>query len=133
MKKVSNPIRRDAIRLSAFILALTVGIVADKTWQSISSRVSNKPFYISQHRRPVRITDVCEVHGERMTRKYVSILAGLPGYPINDTNYLTAKEWLFPNSNFFIIDRSRSVTEGHAEVNVCSKCRVAERTWMENH
>lgn len=130
MKKLSNLTRPEAILLAAFILALTTGIAVDGAWQGIVSRVGNESFDIPQNIYPDRINHVCQVHGELMSRRYVSILAGLPGYPINEADYLAAKERLFPNSNFFIIDRSRSAIKGHEEVNVCSKCRAAERAWM---
>jgi hypothetical protein len=122
--------RRHSIRLIAFTVALTTGIAISAGWQNIFLKVSNRHFLSPRH--VADVSGTCEVHGEHMGRKYVSVLSGLPGYPLNDKGYLEAKSRLFPNSNLFIIDRGRAVTEGHAEVNFCLKCRLAERQWMEN-
>jgi hypothetical protein len=71
----------------------------------------------------------CEVHGERMNSGYVSILPQSPESQINTKSYLQSKQLFFPNSNFFLVDRNKSVTEGHAKVYFCSKCRDTEREW----
>jgi hypothetical protein len=128
-----NVIKRIAVRFSVFIFAMTLGIAVDNALHSLFLRApADKYSCRRQDTDLVATTPVCEIHGEHMSRRYVSILAGVPGYSVNENSYLAAKASLFPNSNFFIIDRSRSVTQGHAEVNVCSKCRAAERVWIES-
>ena len=129
-----NVIERIAIRFSVFIFAVTLGIAVDNAFRSLFLRASADKYSCRlQDTDSVVTTPVCEIHGEHMSRRYVSILAGVPGSSVNENSYLAAKAWLFPNSNFFIVDRRRSVTQGHAEVNVCSKCRAAERVWIESH
>jgi hypothetical protein len=124
--------RRYAVQLAAFASALIVGAGISVIWQNYASDVNSTPHLTPQYAHSADAGDVCKVHGERMSRRYVSILAGVPGYPISDSSYLAARKQLFPNSNLFIIDRNRAKAEGHAGVDTCSKCRAAERLWVEN-
>lgn len=131
MRKTCHLMRPVVIQLITFVLALSAGLVIHKTVRWMISPVVSKDC-ISQDNSAGNV-HVCEVHGERMALKYVSILPGLPGHPATENGYITAKARLFPNSNLVIIDRNRSTTEGHAKVNVCSKCRTAERLWLESN
>ena len=124
--------RRYVAPLAAFAAAFIVGVVISVIWHNSALDVRGTPYSTPQDAHIDAVSNICKVHGERMSRQYVSILAGVPGYPVDDTSYLIAKNQLFPNSNLFIIDRNRAKTEGHAEVNVCLKCRAAERMWVEN-
>jgi hypothetical protein len=125
--------RRYAVRLAAFTSAFIVGAVVGVVWQNPTADVGSTPRPAPPPSHSADAGKVCEVHGGRTARRYVSILAGAPGYPVDDADYLAARKRLFPNSNPFIIDRGRAKTEGHAEVDVCSECRAAERVWIEKH
>lgn len=125
--------RRHAVQLAAFTFTFMAGTVISVTWQNFPLDINSSPCLVSRNAYSADEGKVCEIHGEPTTRRYVSILAGVPGYPAEETCYLAAKKQLFPNSDLFIIDRSRAKTEGHAEVDACDKCRAAEAQWVEKH
>lgn len=125
--------RRYAVRLAVFTSTFMIGTVISVSRQNSTLDINITPCLTPRHAYSADEGKVCEVHGERITKRYVSILSGAPGYPVGDTSYLAARKQLFPNSNFFIIDQNKAKTEGHAEVDVCPKCRIAERIWIEKH
>jgi hypothetical protein len=118
-------------RLLAFVLAFTVGLGVAVTCQTIFSDFPSDAGFESQSGRSA--VDSCHVHKNPLSRKFIPILAGVPGYPLNTIHYMETKVRKFPNSNFFIIDRSRSVTKGHVAVNVGWECRSAESAWWNSH
>ena len=124
--------RQYAVQLTAFASAFIVGIVISDIWQNFALDINSTPHLMPRYAYFAGVNKVCKVHGERTSRQYVSILAGMPGYPLDNIDYLAARKQLFPNSNLFIIDQNRAKTEGHAEVAACLKCRAAERMWVEN-
>jgi hypothetical protein len=133
MRMNSELVQPLAIRCGAFLLTLTLSVIVHSSFRSVSSSSIADATLRVGDTDSAAILHVCEVHGQRIEAQYVSILAGAPGYPLKEVQYRKAKERFFPNSRFFIVDRSRSVTDGHALVYICSKCRAAEREWLLSH